>query len=227
MGARRCWPSGRTAPVQEAIVAQVAVWFRGVSHPLSRAKAFIAASSPIICLNTFAFTKQTLERVCWLIQRANVPRQGLSGAAAAIPGPSDIVSSRGGLRSNLRSYAELCQDTFGRGTISTRRCRTMRGPAAGGTGIRSIIGRPYQHHDRFTPIDSIEERWPQVHTPIDLLTPYASNTIPYKGRTVRLLLHDPIVDPYFTRMNVGRRDLVFWYEGGRYKARTWRPRTNF
>ena len=42
-----------------------------------------------------------------------------------------------------------------------------------------------------------------------------------------LLFHDPIVDPYFTGMHGGRRDLVFWYDGSRYKARTWRPRNHF
>ena len=42
-----------------------------------------------------------------------------------------------------------------------------------------------------------------------------------------LLFHDPILQPYYPSMHVGHRDLVFWYDGSRYKATTWRPRTHF
>ena len=42
-----------------------------------------------------------------------------------------------------------------------------------------------------------------------------------------LLYHDPIIEPYFPYMTVGRRDLVFSYEGCRYRAMTWFPRGHF
>ena len=132
-------------------------------------------------------------------------------------------------------------------------------------------------------------RWPAVHTPSELPTNHAFNTIPYRGlwgsvsralarllplgRYVRmawskatfllagrpaegkdrdaaermeneskldgldagslqcilgfLLFHDPILLPYHPSMHVGHRDLVFWYDGSRYMATTWRPRTHF
>ena len=42
-----------------------------------------------------------------------------------------------------------------------------------------------------------------------------------------LLYHDPHLGDYFPWMDVGRRDLVFRYEGRRYKATTWRPRSHY